>query len=248
MALISNILNCFEPITLNEMDSVKLLNRVDTKFIYNEDKLIALLTALKENYRVLEINGKRLCRYENLYFDSSDFKLYLQHHNGKLNRYKVRYRRYADSNLNFFEIKFKNNKQRTIKSRVKRKQISNEIQGKSEKLLTEKTPLQSDMLKPVIWVYYNRITLVNKFLPERVTIDSNIRFKSDFTEKDFPGLIIAEVKQDKLQNSQAVSLMKQHHIQNVSISKYCLGVLSLNSSVKKNNFKPKLVQLKKIMR
>jgi len=53
MALISNILNCFEPITLNEMDSVKLLNRVDTKFIYNEDKLIALLTALKENYRVL---------------------------------------------------------------------------------------------------------------------------------------------------------------------------------------------------
>ena len=45
--------------------------------------------------------------------------LYHDHHNGKLNRYKVRRRRYIDTDTEFLEVKLKNNKKRTIKSRIK---------------------------------------------------------------------------------------------------------------------------------
>ena len=70
-------------------------------------------------YKVLTISGLRQGRYETRYFDTADYEMYTKHHNGKLNRYKVRFRTYVDSEMNFFEVKFKTNTGRTRKSRVK---------------------------------------------------------------------------------------------------------------------------------
>jgi len=111
---IKNILDQFAPITLSEMDSVKLMNRTDTKFIFTTNELPKLLEELKNDYRLLDINGNKISRYESLYFDTEDFQLYHQHRCGKLNRYKVRFRKYVESELNYFEVKFKNNKGRTV--------------------------------------------------------------------------------------------------------------------------------------
>ena len=41
--------------------------------------------------------------------------------------------------------------------------------------------------------------------------------------------------------------MKQHHIREGSISKYCLGIILLYPHLKKNRFKPFLLKLKKII-
>jgi len=38
-----DILNYFEPITLEQMSGVKLMNRTDTKFVTNREKLQELL-------------------------------------------------------------------------------------------------------------------------------------------------------------------------------------------------------------
>jgi hypothetical protein len=242
----TEILNAFDPITLEEMDSVKLLDRTDTKFTFKVEKLPFILYQLKKDYRVLDVDGLRLNKYETLYFDTPEFNLYTQHHNGKLNRYKVRFRRYVDSGLNFFEVKFKNNKGRTLKSRVKRKNFHDTIEGKSEVLLNEKSPLSSEMLKPVIWVNYTRITLVSKHTAERLTIDINLNFKNSFSKKAIPSLVIAEVKQDKAKKSAFITLMNKRKIYNASISKYCFGILSLYENIKKNNFKIKLKEINKI--
>jgi SPX domain protein involved in polyphosphate accumulation len=67
---------------------------------------------------VLEINGARLHHYQTLYFDTRDFALYSQHHNGQRARYKVRVREYLDSEMAFLEVKRKTNQNRTIKSRL----------------------------------------------------------------------------------------------------------------------------------
>ena len=40
---LEEILNTFEPISLDQMSSVKLMNRTDTKFVTNLDKLKQLL-------------------------------------------------------------------------------------------------------------------------------------------------------------------------------------------------------------
>ena len=48
-------------ITLDEMRSVKLMNRIDTKYVLAEDEVLTLLEHMAEcGYRVQVINGVRL--------------------------------------------------------------------------------------------------------------------------------------------------------------------------------------------
>jgi hypothetical protein len=242
-----DILSRFRPISLNEMDSVKLMNRVDTKFLFSLSQLAPVLENMKEKYRLLEISGKRTGDYETLYLDTSEYSLYLDHHNGRMNRYKVRYRSYVDCGLNFFEIKFKNNKGRTIKERVKIKEVKNTIEGKSEKLLREKTPLDPALLNPALRVNFSRMTFVNTLCSERVTLDVNLRFSTaSGASKDFSGIIIAEAKSGRCGHSDFISLMHHNAIPEYNVSKYCLGMASLVHGLKKNNFKTKLSHVQKI--
>ena len=239
----------FDPINLKQMDAVKLMNRIDTKFIFHINKLPDIIKCIERHYFILEVaNDLRYTNYETLYFDTSNFALYFSHHNGKLNRYKIRYRKYINTNMHFFEIKFKNNKSRTIKSRIKQNAIETIINGKAKKFLESSTPLVSASLLPAIWVNYSRITFVNKNMGERLTIDFNLSFKVGINKKQYDNLIIAEVKREKTcAKSPFIKLMCQHHIHPTPISKYCLGVTQLISGVRKNNFKPQLLNLNKIL-
>jgi hypothetical protein len=245
---IHNILNEFEPITLKEMDNVKLMDRTDTKYVFKLDQLPMFLNEVMSDYRVLDVNGHRISRYESLYFDTKNFDLYMSHHRGRPNRYKVRCRKYVESELHFFEVKFKNNKGRTIKDRVKQAIIDGSIKDKAEALLVEKTPLIANNLEAKLWVNYSRITLVNKRSPERVTIDVDLTFKNNDCDKIIHNLVIAEVKQDKALTSSFIRLMKKYHVREGSMSKYCFGVISLFDTIKQNNFKPKLILLKKTLK
>jgi hypothetical protein len=229
------------------MDNVTLMDRTDTKYIFTLDNLPAFLEQVKEDYRVLDVNGHRISRYESLYFDTRNFDLYLSHHRGRPSRYKIRCRKYVESELHFFEVKYKNNKGRTIKDRVKQPSIDGMIKENAEILLCEKTPLLANNLEAKLWVNYSRITLVNKYSPERVTIDVDLTFKNSETDKTIHNLVIAEVKQDKALVSSFIRLMKKYHVREGAMSKYCFGVISLFSNVKHNNFKPKLILLKKTL-
>lgn len=241
----------FNPISLNQMDVVKLMDRVDTKFIFHLSHLSSVIKALEDQYYILEISDtERSTEYETLYFDTNNFSFYLNHHNGKLNRYKIRYRRYINLNkrAHFFEIKFKNNKSRTIKTRIKQSDIKNVIEGKAKKLLETTTNIVSESLLPTVLVKYSRITFVNKNFDERLTIDMNLSFKNHLNEKSFDNLIIAELKRERsCSKSPFVKLMNHEHIHPCSISKYCLGITQLVSSVRTNNFKPSLLNLNKIL-
>jgi hypothetical protein len=239
-----SILQVFDPITLNEMEGVKLMNRTDTKFIFNISQFADIMNEIKDDYRSLEIGGKRISRYETLYYDSQRFDLYNAHHKGKLNRYKIRHRTYVDSNAGFLEVKFKNNKGRTIKTRISKKEVPFEWEQESGKFLQEMLPFQPEILQPVIWVNYNRVTLVNKNSAERLTIDLGLEFVKDGVRQLLDGLVIAEVKQEKRKQSPFMTVMKKRFIREGSISKYCMGIAFTYDNVKKNNFKGKLTTIK----
>lgn len=245
MKSIDSTLAAFEPITLGEMDSVALMNRTDTKFVFHSELLPGFLMQIIKDYKILEINGVRASRYQTLYFDTRDFKMYLEHHRGKPTRYKVRHRIYVDSNLHYFEIKFKNNKGRTIKNRIKKKEVDYVIKDKAEQFLEEKTNFSAQNLFPKLWSNCSRITLVNKYTKERLTLDINLQFKNDTEEKNLSNVVIAEVKQEKLSPSPFIRLMKNNRIRAGSISKYCFGVIFLYN-IKKNNFKPNLLFINKL--
>ncbi len=92
-------LNEFPTLSLEDIKSVSLQKRTDTKYLLNLSQLTALLSILKSNYSIVEIDSLKNLPYKTLYYDTPDLDLYRIHHNGKLNRYKFRTREYQVSNL-----------------------------------------------------------------------------------------------------------------------------------------------------
>ena len=231
------------------MDKVKLQDRVDTKFMFRDEILPSVLEKMKDDYFALDINGMRYNHYETLYFDTANFDLYLRHHNGKVNRFKFRARKYVESNLHFFEVKFKNNKGRTIKDRIKRPQIDPVICDASDELVRNISSVDPATLHPKLWVNYRRMTFVSKHSEERLTIDTKLTFIDENQTIPVQTLVIAEVKRGTArEKSRFIDLMRVNRVKNKSISKYCLGVISLNRTIKHNNFKPTLLYLQKLLK
>lgn len=236
---LNKILTNFESVKLKEIDSVKLLNRMDTKFLFESAKLPDLLQKLKEHYYVLEIKKNRVSRYETLYFDTEDLRCYYLHQFGRANRYKVRIRRYLESNQTFLEVKFKNNHDKTKKSRIEVEDNLFEIKQEHMPFITNKAKINNIELKDTLWVYYSRISLVSKDFTERLTIDANLNFEKDNEVVNYDKIVILELKQDKRNFSQAKSILQDLRIFKSSCSKYCLGIASLHP-VKRNSIKEKI--------
>ena len=247
MDLIQHILEAFEPISLSDMDNVKLMDRTDTKYTFHVSALDALLQEAMPYYKVLSVEGCRISRYKTLYYDTEAFDLYNRHHSGKLNRYKIRHRTYVESGLGFLEVKFKNNKGRTIKTRIKETDYSSIQSGQAFEFLKTQLPFCPATLRPTIRINYSRITLVNKTSAERLTIDLNLEFETNNATRNMGHLAIAEVKQGSKAPSPFVAILKKRHIREGSISKYCFAVASSFDAVRSNNFKQKLSQVHKLI-
>ena len=246
MKSINNILSSFEPISLNQMDEVKLMNRTDTKFIFEYSLLNKVMEEIKAHYYVLDINGIRLNAYRCLYFDTEDFKFYFEHHNGKKNRNKVRYREYIDSGLCFLEIKKKNNKGQTIKERIKVAKIPERLTEEGNSFI-QQIMGTDDALVPKHWNKFSRITLVNKLIKERLTIDLGITFEAEERQSQLDDTVIAEVKQEKVNYASTfMRVIKKHGVRPFRISKYCMATASLFPTLKNNNFKQKFLKINKL--
>lgn len=216
------------------------MDRTDTKFVFNACLLPSVLEEIKNNYRVVRVEEKCISRYKTLYFDTPNFDFYHAHHNEKLNRYKVRHRTYVESRVSFLEVKFKNNKGQTIKTRISDKALPDINNSTSFSFLESTLPFHPLNLAPKIQINYDRITLINKTDKEKLTLDLSLKFEADGQTKSMNQLVIAEVKQNKKRQSPFRSIMREKHIQEIAISKYCIGVASLVPNVKTNLFKEKL--------
>ncbi|MDA7578098.1 polyphosphate polymerase domain-containing protein [Flavobacteriales bacterium] len=243
---ISKITASFSPIKLAEMDNVKLMSRSDTKFAFKFSKLPELLNQMMPFYKVLEINGKFIHDYNSLYFDTDDRKFYLDHHNGRVNRNKVRFREYVGSDLTFLEIKRKNNKGKTIKKRMKVDSINDNLSVKQKEYIYSIIG-SNIILNSKQWINFSRITFVHKVHKERLTIDINLNFKEKDRRGDLNQIAIGEVKQERMSRlSDFMRIAKELHILPIRISKYCMSTLELNPELKQNRFKEKTLFLTKL--
>lgn len=234
-------------ISLGEMDDVRLMNRVDTKYLFPLNRLPELLEKATKSYRVLTIDGKRAFRYNSLYLDTVGLKTYFDHHNGIRPRYKVRFREYEDTGTYFLEVKRKIANDRTRKSRTQVNGFEFELTDKSKSYIERRSPLDPSMLQPALWTIFRRITLVGTGMPERITIDTELEFKYDDREKSLPFLCIAEVKRDQSQGgTEFMKILKEAQIYPGSSSKYCLGTILLKSPIKHNRFKPNILNINRI--
>lgn len=244
---IQTILGKFDSVSLDEIDEVKLMNRIDRKYWFHVSLLEPLLKVISNHYHVLEINGQRLMKYHSSYFDTHDNTMYLQHHNQKLNRYKVRQRKYHATNQTFFEIKFKTNKKRTVKERIQSEMDGAGFLTPEKDFLHNKSPYQYGEMVEQLQNRFQRITLINKQKKDRCTIDISPEFWNRKGKVTVNNLVIFELKREiGFKGSPILDIMRQLGIRQDGLSKYCTGRALLDTELKQNAFKPKLRFLNKM--
>jgi hypothetical protein len=227
---------------LVDLERLALQNRVDTKFVFDIDDLAGVLADLGEGYRLLDIGGRTLHRYENQYFDTADLSCYRHHHNGDLPRYKFRYRRYADTDRVFFEVKKKTNQGRTVKRRVLVDRMSTTLEGPARSLVREiagERGWDPSLLVPTVRADFFRLAIGRPDQGERATIDIGLHLRMGDEHSRFDGVAICELKQATVsRQSPLAGALKRRGVRPHRMTKYCLGVLSARPDVKANDFKP----------
>ena len=238
------------PISLREMEEVRLMNRIDTKYLTTVDSLEQLLRGAGEDFFVQEADGVRNSGYYTRYYDTSEMKMYYDHQRGKKSRKKIRIRKYVDSeSLPFLEIKNKNNKGRTKKQRVP--MDCGEILECYETFITDHTEYTSKELLPKIENQFKRITLVNKEKSERITIDTSIEFHNFVSGRTLalPELVIIEWKRDGLSSkSRLKPLLQELRIKECGFSKYVIGMALTDKDLPQNRLKPRIHHINKLLR
>lgn len=246
MDLVS-MLESFPKISLKEMNSVRLMNRIDTKYLTDIESLKRILSFSSGKYMVQEIKGEVQSYYTTRYFDTENYDMYLQHQRGANNRTKIRIRRYEDSDIMFLEIKKRNNKGRTDKQRI---QIFDSERMDCEQLnfLEKNTIYNPSALLPRLDNSFTRITMVNMNMSERLTIDTSILFHnlSNGVDYDTGNLVVIELKRDGYTSSPIKSILKECRIHPSGFSKYCIGASLTDPQLKQNRFKMKQHYIDKI--
>lgn len=247
---IADLLDRMAPIGLDEMSGIKLMNRTDTKFVTNKQKLAQLLEMAQGQYFAQQIDESRIAEYVTTYWDTDDYRFYLEHHNGRAPRQKVRVRSYVGSNLTFLEVKTKNNHGRTKKKRIEVPgQEVTAVRERADEFLDGLVHMGLDDIHPTVQNHFHRITLVNYGKTERLTIDFDVEFRNFEThhEAQTGQLVIIELKRDGNVPSPVLDMLRRLRIKPSGFSKYCIGSVMTNRGLKRNMFKPKMVWIRKLV-
>lgn len=244
----AGVIELYESISLEEMGRVKLMNRVDTKYVASAGLIWELLDRASSGYFVQEIEGRRIMPYHTVYLDTEDDRMYYDHERGKKDRRKVRIRTYEGTgDLRFLEIKDKNNKGRTKKKRVELE--PGEGPENHGEFIKDHSEFLVEELSPKIENRFNRITLANPDWTERITIDLDIEFHNITTGRGLflPSIGIIEWKRDALAARSVIAgLLHSLHIHPSGFSKYVIGMALTDPSLRKNRIKPRLRLIEKI--
>ena len=247
-ARINELLQHLEPITLEQMSSIRLMNRTDTKFVTSKDNLVRLLEMAQGKYYAQFNNNSRIANYMTTYWDTDNHRFFLEHHNGRAPRQKVRVRTYMDSDLTFLEVKTKNNHGRTKKKRVEVPSQEIEVQGTNGEFVEALVHQGLNEMHPTVRNQFHRITLVNYGKTERLTIDYDVHFHNLETgnNANVGPLVIIELKRDGNVYSPVLDILRVLRIKPSGFSKYCIGSVMTNKNLKRNIFKEKMVVLSKL--
>ena len=244
------LLKEMSPISLEEMSSIRLMNRMDQKYVTNVATLFQLLGLLHDDYYCQEIKGLRITSYRTTYWDElTEHPLFHTHETGHLPRVKVRVRTYVESALSFLEIKKKNNHGKTRKSRVRVPSVQAVADGEvGEEFLVGKTGLTFRNMSPAVGNRFHRITLVNRAKTERLTIDFDLRFDNFETHREasLMNIVVIELKRDGRKPSPVTDHLRRLRIKAGGFSKYCIGAALTNDALRLNLLKEKLRYIQRI--
>ena len=149
------------------------------------------------------------------------------------------------------KIKNKQNTGRTKKKRIEipentALQISSDTEA--VKFIEKYSIFNIYDIAPETSTDFFRITLTDKDLTERVTIDINLSFINhrNYMTSSLYDLVIIEIKQDGKNLSTMKDILLQNRVFPLRISKYCLSVILTEQDIHPGRYNEKLRHLYKI--
>ena len=227
-----------------------MLERLDHKYVVSGSVLKAALPALSEAFDILEIDGRRQFTYDTCYFDDGRLSCFHDHHQGRRQRFKVRIRRYVDSDACFLEVKLKDKRGVTVKKRFdhdpRRYGVLDD--AAREQALASFEAMYGRAwardLEPVIEMRYRRVTLAARGGNERLTIDSGLTFFARGRQRGIDDeLFIIETKSANGNGTGDRILRALHQRPTRRCSKYCVGLAAVGEASRHNRFLPALRKL-----
>ncbi|MGB8020537.1 MAG: polyphosphate polymerase domain-containing protein [Candidatus Nanopelagicales bacterium] len=228
-----------------------LMTRVDRKYLVDRGLLPVVLDWLPPDVRVLEIAGRRAFDYRSVYFDTPTLTSYLLAARRRPRRWKVRTRSYLDSGTHWLEVKTRDGRGRTQKSRVPWSQADAErivgdgadfVAASLVGTVADPEAVVSE-LAAVLSTRYRRITLQLPSQSARVTVDVGLR-AADHTGKGLvvPSLMVVETKTSgpACAADRALWSMGQRPIK---VSKYATCLAAMHPALTATKWRPALRRL-----
>ena len=230
-----------QPLTLAEVvEGWSLQDRVDRKYLVPTERLSELIAGRRADYGVLQIDQRCSFGYETVYFDTPDMLTYRQHAQGVRRRFKVRVRRYQESDLLRLEIKTQGVRSRTVKYAL---EGANDVQGPAATFVRQSlddsygSSYLNDVvstLVPGLVMTYRRTTLVSLRGGERVTVDTGLSIDHRGAQALLlPGLALVEVKSADSRSGTDRALLRAR-FRHLSFSKYVAGIELTNGRARRH--------------
>lgn len=186
-------------VTLEALDGqAALLTRRERKYIVPLASAAALVEAMADRARILEIDGRRRFRYESVYFDTPGHASYLLAAWRRPRRYKVRTRAYLDTGRCVLEVKLRDARGHTVKTQHEHALDARDRLAPADRALVGAFPLiagHGAELEPALTTRYQRATLLLDESASRVTFDTGVTAQApDGRIAELAGMVIIESK------------------------------------------------------
>lgn len=240
------VFESFAPTPAEAAERSALQQRLTLKFLLPAAVIPQIAAELASGYTLLRAGGKRSASYRTLHFDTEDLRFFHAHRRGFRRREKVRIRHYDDRKLSFFEVKQRIHSLKSVKQRRQRPFGDDTLYADDLALSVQHTGAHGRLL-PQAWTLFRRLTLISRQADERATFDFDLRFSDGTREIAIPQLVVAEVKQLRLNRRSPVMLaLRRRGFRPGRFSKYCAAIVALHPGIRHNRLRPQLRVLKAI--
>ena len=238
----------FEPVSDLEIEKVKFSDREEINYTFQNSLFSSLIASTKDYYSIITKTDKNYTTYKLLYFDTPKNRFYIDAHNGRRNRFIVRFKQCVESNTTFFEVKYINKKGRKRKKKIKVDNIKT-VLGKEEIALLKKVmrKKKARKLEPRLACDFKRITIKAKQANDRVIIDSEINYTYNDSNTHSLNLSMVNIKQERFTGaSKFIEILRDNGVRRGQMSYYEQG-MSIFASQKTNFYKEKNSRINKII-
>jgi hypothetical protein len=217
-------------------EHLRLLSRLDTKYIAPRAGLARLLDSLAERYVLLTAAGAPAARYVTVYFDTDAQDFLNDHLRGRRPRHKLRVRHYLDRRVSSLEVKTRLPGGRTDKTQRAHEFGSNGLDDDearwAQALTRAATPLRAQA-----WTSCQRLTLLHREHATRLTIDVNVALGSGAGARTLHDRALIELKRDRSRAEPALSqALFTAGARPVNASKYVAAMLDAGAAARRARF------------